>query len=92
LAKRACGGSCAHETFDLPRVYNGKMNTENGYFSCCKSAFKPYDLAILCVLIIAKHYLGNDLSIHSDGQQEEWMDGMLVCEQVLGYGAGFQLE
>lgn len=62
------------------------------YFSFCKTAYRPYDLAVNCVLIIAKHYLGRNLLVYSDGSLEHWTDGMLLCQDKLGYGAGFRLD
>ena len=55
-------------------------------------AFKVYDLAVLCCLIIAKQHLGKDIKVRSDGSIDEWQDGMLLCQNVLGYGNDFVLD
>ncbi|MDD3473332.1 MAG: hypothetical protein PHS86_11150 [Syntrophaceae bacterium] len=72
-------------------VYNDKK--EIGlYFECCKTAYKPYDLAVIICLIIAKHYLKENIQVSSDGDIEQWQDGMLICQKILGYGLDFQLR
>jgi len=62
------------------------------YFQCCKTAFKPYDLAVIICLIIAKHHLNNQILISSDGRIENWKDGMVICQKILGYGLDFTLQ
>jgi len=46
---------------------------------------------IIC-LIIAKHYLTEEIIISSDGRIDNWKDGMLICQKVLGYGLDFTLR
>ena len=53
----------AHETFALTRTKEPKPNYEdqadydqNGAFSCCKTAQKPYDSAVLAILLAAEDY------------------------------------
>ena len=43
-------------------------------------------------MIIAKHYLGEQVLIHSDGDIEDWADGMILCQKILGYGKNFKLD
>lgn len=62
------------------------------YFQCCKTAFKPYDLAVIICLIIAKHHLNNQILISSDGRIENWKDGMVICQKIVGYGLEFALQ
>ena len=62
------------------------------YFEFCKTAYKPYDLAVIICLIIAKHHLGKDILPSSDGTLEQWKDGMVICQKILGYGLGFSLD
>jgi len=103
LNERTCGGDCSHESFVLKRTYrklydgqapcDRKDEPEYGkWFSCCKTAFKPYDLAVISCLIIAKHYLGDQVLVHSDGELEHWEDGMILCQKLLGYGQDFKLD
>jgi hypothetical protein len=62
------------------------------YFNCCKTAYKPYDLAVIICLIIAKHHLTKDIHVASDGTLDQWKDGMLICQKILGYGLDFRLK
>lgn len=104
LETRACGGDCSHETFSLeqkldrPRndiddkidkVLGGKSNLT---FTFTKTAFKPYDLAVNVCLIIAKHYLKDQIKISSDGTSENWEEGRQLVQHFLGYGKDFKLD
>ena len=62
------------------------------YFQFCKTAFRPYDLAVTAFLVIAKHHLGDRILVESDGTIAHWMDAVKLCRDVLGYGIAFQLE
>ncbi|MFA6186457.1 MAG: hypothetical protein WC770_04490 [Phycisphaerae bacterium] len=72
-------------------VYNDKEEV-GLYFDCCKTAYKPYDLAVIICLIIAKHYLKEQIIVSSDGTLDNWKDGMLICQKILGYGLDFALR
>ncbi len=72
-------------------VYNDKEEV-GLYFEFCKTAYKPYDLAVIICLIIAAHHLTNEIKISSDGTLDQWKDGMLMCQKILGYGLDFTLE
>ena len=72
-------------------VYNDKE--EIGlYFEFCKTAYKPYDLAVIICLIIAKHHLKEQIIVSSDGTLDQWKDGVLICQKILCYGLDFGLE
>lgn len=97
LAKRRCGGDCSHESFILDRVRElsdfDRKHAEGGkYFSFCKTAFKPYDIAVCAALIVAKNHLKDKIKVTSDGEMEMWKDGVEVCEKVLGYGRKFKFD
>ena len=96
LMTRTCGGDCSHESFVLNRDFKPEewMNPkENGmYFQCCKTAYKPYDLAVNCAMIIAKHHLKEQIIVHSDGELDNWKDAMQLCQNVLGYGNEFDFD
>ena len=62
------------------------------YFEFCKTAYKPYDLAVIICLIIAKHHLKEEIIVSSDGALDNWKDGMLICQKILGYGLDFTLS
>ena len=61
-------------------------------FSYCKTARRPYDLAVQCALIILKHHLGDHLTVASDGPEGDWDNARGVCQQHLGYGQDFRLD
>jgi len=82
-------GEISHYDQHGKPVYNDKK--EIGlYFNCCKTAYKPYDLAVIICLIIAKHHLTKEILVSSDGTLENWKDGMLICQKILGYGLDFK--
>jgi len=72
-------------------VYNDKEEV-GLYFDCCKTAYKVYDLAVIICLIIAKHHLKEEIIVSSDGSLDNWQDGMLICQKILGYGLDFKLR
>lgn len=96
LNQRTCGGHCSHETFLFPQEWKDipKYNEPEGgkYFECTKTAYKPYDILVNIALIIADHYLGDDIDISSDGTLEQWEDAMEICQRLFGYGKDFQLK
>jgi hypothetical protein len=100
LETRVCGGDCSHESFSLEQKWDDagrswkKEEAESGklIFECTKTAYKPYDLAVNICLIIAKHYLKDDIKVHSDGEMKDWEEGMQLCNQFLGYGLDFTLD
>lgn len=95
LQKRACDGDCSYETFCLPRVFTDSewQKPENGlYFDFCKTAFRPYDMAVTACLVIAKHYLQDRIVVRSDGDDDQWQDAKWLCQIELGYGLDFHLD
>lgn len=103
IDKRACSGDCSHETCRFPQVipeerhadFDSHPTEENGkgwQFNFCKTAYKPYDLAVTAFLIIAKHHLKEKIWIASDGETQHWADGRILCEEFLKYGIGFEVD
>ena len=98
LSERTCGGDCSHESFVLHRSVIKhaedwrKPDEKEMFFSFCKTAFKPYDLAVLCILIIAKRHLEDDIVVSSDGMDEQWYDGKYICHMMLGYGFEYLVD
>jgi hypothetical protein len=100
LSARTCGGDCSHESFILqadepPKTcpYPGPyghllMKPEDALrFDCTKTAFKPYDLAVQCALIIARHHMRKDaqvFKVKSDGTRRQWGEAVLLCATELG--------
>ena len=95
IDKRTCNGSCDYETFIFDRVITPpdyQPKRAGGLsFDYCKTAFRPYDLAVTAFLIIAKHHLGECLKVSSDGEQQHWFDAQMLCKMNLGYGLDFKL-
>lgn len=104
LTQRSCGGDCSHETLRIDRVLKkediewqddrkyASPRDKGMYFSCCKTAYKPYDLFVTAVLIAAKHHLGDMFRVSSDGDEPDWNDGRQLCMSVLEYGSDFRLR
>ena len=51
-----------------------------------------WDRPLEIPLIVAKHYLGDQISVSSDGEEAQWFDGQMLCQTVLDYGMGYTLE
>ena len=103
LETRSCGGDCSHETFTLEQkyantvtrwdgsTYTKELNKNGRYFDFCKTAYKPYDLAVTVCLVIANHHLCKDIIISSDGEMSNWEEAMQLCQHFLNYGMEFKL-
>lgn len=84
-------GSGSYETFCIDRIYQdrGEPDKTGLYFAFCKTAYRPYDLAVTAALIIFDHY--TDIVISSDGEDKDWQDARVLCFNLLGYGMDFSL-
>jgi hypothetical protein len=92
IDKRCCNGDCSYETFHFPRIINDSIVCSGGeLFDCCKTAYRPYDLAVNCFLVIAQHRLGGLFRVSTDGDDWNWAEARVLCQQVLGYGADFEI-
>jgi len=95
VRERTCEGDCSYESFFLPRVFEvgqwQKPDEQGLFFAFCKTAYRPYDLAVQVCLVIAAHHLGAEIAVSSDGSMEEWQDAIALCQEVLGYGGEFRL-
>lgn len=65
-----------HETFYLEKDYRD--------FNFCKTARKPYDLAVCSLLLLAHEHMPNHHDIRSDGSFEEWQEAMELNAKLLG--------
>jgi hypothetical protein len=99
LDARCCDGSCSYETFDFPREFDmseyvqaRKGKTPPQYFACCKTAYRPYDLAVNAFLVIAKHHLGDKVHVSSDGELQHWLEGIALCRIYLGYEETYEFS
>ena len=90
-------GELSHETFCLERVTDTtgftQRDDDNGLiFKFCKTAQKPYDIAVCSALIIAKKHFGESIMISSDGENHEWQEAKTLCENTLGYGEYLNMD
>jgi hypothetical protein len=51
-------------------------------FYLFKTAFKPYDLAVQCALLICKRHLREGIAIHSGGSDFHWNDPRRFCLSI----------
>ena len=87
-------GEQGHETFHFLAPAVGRPDSVRT-FQFCKTARKPYDQVVMQVLIVLKHYLGDAISVTSDGDFEvEWADARREIEHRYGIKTtdGEQLE
>ena len=90
LKHRTCNGNCSFETFTLERV-SSRHHDDALDLPCgdvCKTGFRPYDLAVQCILLIAKHYLRDRFSVHTAGSDYVWNDPRQLCYLHLHYPLG----
>ena len=86
LKHRACDGNCSYETFRLLRNCEDLSRVTDGRFSdSCKTGFRPYDLAVQCVLLIAKHHLKDRIGVWSGGTDYHWNEARRLCYVNLNY-------
>lgn len=65
-------GNEGHETFGLTKE---KPGSDSEFFDFCKTARKPYDLAVGLVLLIAKNHARNSIKVSSDGDWDsDWAE------------------
>ena len=71
-------GDEGHENFILREHFN-----QNDGFTFCKTAQKPYDLAVIACLATLKYRLKDAIEVSSDGCHEDWIDGVELARNVL---------
>lgn len=67
-------------------------NRVGKWFEFCKTAQRPYDIAVCAFLIIAKHHLKDDIIIASDGELSDWQPAIDKVTATLNYGSDFALD
>lgn len=93
IPSRTCDGDCSNESFVFLRTEDPDDHLHRGLCSrFCKTAYKPYDLAVQVFLVIAKQHLGDSLLVLSDGELANWLEAQGICQQHLGYGDDFVLS
>jgi hypothetical protein len=88
-SQRRCPGSCDFETFWFPRAVPRKAglpSSDGAVWDRTRTGYRPYDVAVTSALLIARHHMGESISIASDGGEAQWWDARLLCQSVLGYG------
>jgi hypothetical protein len=79
-------GDAGHETFYIHKHFDSHYPQfdENGKaFAFCKTACKPYDIAVCACLIVFKYWFP-DMDVSSDGSIEEWEPALTKVKEVLG--------
>ena len=79
-------GEDAYETFCVPAT----LSPRSSGMGFCKTARKPYDLAVQLALIVLAHHAG--FTVSSDGDDSDWDAARRFCQAHLGYGEDFQLD
>ena len=100
-------GDRGHETFSIQRMSDERLKVyakrlERDYiFDSCKTARKPYDIVVCCLLVILKYHLGNMIEVSSDGADwtndegvyyeidGSWSDAIKLCAENLSYDLNY---
>ncbi len=87
LRHRACNGDCSYESFLFERTSDRPPDRDDPAWcwDYCKTGFRPYDLAVQCLLLIAKHHLRHRIEVSSGGTDNHWADAKRMCYLHLGY-------
>lgn len=79
-----------HETFLVTRVMPDRMDWESDrdeVFSFCKTAHKPYDMAVMLSLLVCVRH-SDSIRIESDGDWDgEWTPARRVFKKLFGVEA-----
>lgn len=77
-----------HETFVVERVYQpypqDTPDLSGRFFGFCKTARKPYDLAVTAALLLLQRHFGSAVRVCSDGTPQEWEPALELVTQVFG--------
>lgn len=84
-------GAEGYETFTFPQVLTlaawEQPNDGGYYFQFCKTAERPYDLAVMAFLIVAKNHMQHAIWVESDGNVDDWAAARELCRDQLNmYG------
>lgn len=83
-------GRDAHETFLLEQVnepelehLRADLDNEGMTFQFCKTARKPYDVAVVAALCyLASEYPGHVTRVASDGDAADWREGLELAKHA----------
>ncbi len=86
LRHRTCNGDCSYEPFHFERIcMDQPIDTAGFCEDYCKTGFRPYDFAVQCFLLIAKHHLRDQIKVWSGGVDRHWSDARSLCYLHLDY-------
>ncbi|MGK7921685.1 MAG: hypothetical protein AB4080_16935 [Trichodesmium sp.] len=82
----APNGDGSYETLYIPRVYEARewehLDENSNYFSFCKTAYRPYDILVMCAYASVKFYDRRSM-VSSDGEVTEWKIAVGMLSQIL---------
>lgn len=85
-----------HETFYIASVFGRESIDVRPHspmkFAFCKTARKPYDIAVCATLLLLKHHFENDIQVSSDGRTEDWQSAINLIGQEFGYGSRWEFS
>ena len=81
-----------HETFTLDRAMqppNLRLPEKDHFFNFCKTAQKPYDLMVMCVLLVANALEPDVITYATDGAESDWQPAIDLVNKVCDLGVSF---
>lgn len=81
----------AYESFIVSR-FPERRHGRAFSFDFCKTAHRPYDLAVTACLLILKYHLGNAIQVSTDGEGADWAAARELVQDELGYGAEYAIQ
>lgn len=81
-------GDDMHEDFIMREYFKENFEDHtnplvNTGFHFCKTAQKPYDIVVVACLIVIANRLPNNISVDSDGNTDDWQDGLKLAQRIL---------
>ena len=90
-------GDIGHETFYIAQTFQSHYTqydaSQKKVFAFCKTANKPYDVAVCACLIIFKYWFP-DIDVSSDGTMQDWMPAIENVRSIFGedYVSNFSFD
>ena len=83
-----------HETFTLDRAMpppnlTDRLPEKDHFFSFCKTAQKPYDLMVMCVLLVANALEPDVITYATDGAESDWQPAIDLVNKVCDLDVSF---
>jgi len=76
-----------YETMHVTRKIGERQSWrrgEEGVFNFCKTACKPYDSVVVALLVIMAKHASKVWDISSDGEPEDWREGLDLAKSATG--------